>query len=146
MVEPLLHPGSHIEFNPSPALLLAPFNIYDREESLDLELAAYDPNDPEQLRLLLDLRFFQPWNQSLWTAAHKLARSHALHSALQNPKYDFASLLKDDHGDCFYLPGSWQIRNPGPFFLSIHSAMQAHWTEEEPAGTPHSAAAWSDER
>lgn len=83
MVEPLLHPGSHIEFNP--ALLLAPFNICDREESLDLELAAYDPNNPERLRQLLNLRFFPPWNQSLWTAAHKVARSHALHSALQTP-------------------------------------------------------------
>lgn len=85
MVEPLRHPGSHIEFNPSPALLLAPFNTYDREESLGLELVAYDPNNPERLRQLLDLHFFPLWNRSLWTAAHKVARSHALHSALQTP-------------------------------------------------------------
>lgn len=51
------------------------------------------------------------------------------------PQYDFASLLEDDDGDCFYLPGSWQIRNPGPFFLSIHSALQARCNEEEPACT-----------
>ena len=43
MVEPLLHLGSHIEFIPSPAFLLAPFNIYDREESLGLERLAATP-------------------------------------------------------------------------------------------------------
>ena len=130
MVEPLLHLGSHIEFTPSPAFLLAPFNIYDREESLGLELAAYDPNDPEQLRQLLNLHFFPLWNQGAWTAAHKVALSHALHSALQNPQYDFASLLEDDDNDCFYLPGSWHIQNPRQFFLSAHAAMQAHLDEE----------------
>ena len=138
MVEPLLHLGSHIEFIPSPAFLLAPFNIYDREESLGLELAAYDPNDPEQLRQLLDIHFFPLWNQGAWTAAHKVALSHALHSALQNPLYDFASLLEDDDNDCFYLPGSWHIQNPRQFFLTAHAAMQAHLAEE-PDNYPHSA-------
>ena len=112
MVEPLLHLGSHIKFIPSPAFLLAPFNIYDREESLGLALAAYDPNDPEQLRQLLNLYFFPLWKQSAWTATHQVALSHALQSALQSPQCDFASLLEDDDGDCFYLPGSWHIQNP----------------------------------
>ncbi|WP_332568476.1 hypothetical protein [Comamonas sp.] len=130
MVVPLLHLGSHIKFIASPAFLLAPFNIYDREESLGLELAAYDPNDPEQLLQLLDIHFFPLWNQGAWTAAHKVALIHALHSALQNPQYDFASLLEDDDNDCFYLPGSWHIQSPRQFFLSAHAAMQAHLDEE----------------
>ena len=135
MVEPLLHLGSHIEFTPSPAFLLAPFNIYDREESLGLELAAYDPNDPEQLQQLLDTHFFPPWDQGAWTAAHKVALSHALHSALQNPQHDFASLLEDDDNDCFYLPSSWHIQNPRQFFLTAHAAMQAHLAEESASTT-----------
>ncbi|BDB70368.1 hypothetical protein Cthiooxydans_27800 [Comamonas thiooxydans] len=46
MAEPIKHSGSDIEFQADPSLLLAPFDIYDREESLGQELAAYDPTIP----------------------------------------------------------------------------------------------------
>ena len=51
MAKLLLHPDSDIEFQASPAMILGPFDVYDREESLGRDLNAYDPNDSAQLRL-----------------------------------------------------------------------------------------------
>ncbi|MDN5505950.1 MAG: hypothetical protein L0H10_19340 [Comamonas sp.] len=130
MAKPLKCPGSDIEFHAEPSLLLAPFDIYDREESLGQELAAYDPNDPQQLLLLLDRYFFPCCEQASWSTAHKVMLTRSLQAALQSLQYDFAAPLEDSHDDCFYLPATWQIQAPRQFFLNAYSILLKRWVAE----------------
>lgn len=130
MTEPLKHPGSDIEFHADPSLLLAPFDIYDREESLGQELAAYDPNDSQQLLQLLDRYFFPCCEQASWSTAHKVMLTRSLQAALQSLQYDFAAPLQDSHDDCFYLPATWQIQAPRQFFLNAYSILLKRWAAE----------------
>ena len=130
MAEPLKHPGSDIEFHADPSLLLAPFDTYDREESLGQELAAYDPNDPQQLLRLFDHYFFPCCEQASWSTTHKVMLTRSLQAALQSREYDFAAPLEDSHDDCFYLPAAWQIQAPRQFFLNAYSILLKRWAAE----------------
>lgn len=129
MVQQLNFPNSDVEFTASPALFLGPFDVYDREDSLGQDLNAYDPNDPAQLRQLLDVYFFPAWAVNVVTVAHKLAIASSLTAALQEPNYNFSSFFENDDG-YFSLPSAWDIRDPRQFFYGVFLALIAHWGEE----------------
>lgn len=49
----LMHPFLAVPYNPSLGHFLGGFDIYDREESLGVELSAYDPDCPLDREFLI---------------------------------------------------------------------------------------------
>ncbi|CAM4100218.1 Dehydrogenase [Comamonas aquatilis] len=127
MAKLLLHPDSDIEFQASPAMILGPFDVYDREESLGQDLNAYDPNDNAQLRLLFERHLLTALANKGWTAAHRAALTQALAATLQDPQYPFVALLEDDEEHGFYLPSNWNIQAPRQFFHQAYLTLLEHW-------------------
>ena len=125
MNETLTFPESCVPFNPSPAYLVGPFDVYDREETLGRELGVYDPNRPDHLHELLERYVFPRWEMIGFTANHRNAIKASIGAALSDPNHDFSRYLQDHDGVC--LPATWRIKDSRQFFLNAHAAVCRRW-------------------
>lgn len=124
----LKHPNSDVDFVVTPAYFVGVFNVYDREETLGVRLATFDPNDEEQLVSVMDEFFFNgAWVASL-SPEHRNEMLRVLASALADASYDFDALISDEAvGEYFYLPAEWEIRDAREFFSRIYQLALARW-------------------
>lgn len=126
----LKFPNSDIDFTITPAYFLGDFNIYDREESLGEYLNKFNPNNSEELCLVLEEKFFNGGRVLELSLEHKLELLRVLANALAQKEYDFASVIDNQDDEYFYLPYSWAIKNPRNFFETIYSQMYKHWSKD----------------
>ena len=126
----LKHPYSEVDFNVNASFCLGGFNVYDREESLGEYLDQFDPNDYEQLSILLDERLFESRMKNGYLPEHKKVIMNVLKEALIDEDYDFEAILQDDDDHYFCLPWDWIIENPRGFFEFVYLKMYEYWSEE----------------
>ena len=125
----LKHPHSDIEFAVSPRYFIGDFDVYDREEALGGELAAFDPNVEDQLRDAMCKFFFGGARVALLTTEHKHELLRVTHVALGDPDYDFEALITDECGEGhFALPAEWEIKDARKFFSQIYGLAKELWT------------------
>lgn len=128
----LCYPNTDIPFEPSPAFFLGEFDIYDREETLGEYLNEFDPNDRQQLRQILNEKYFRGRGEMELSAEHKIVLVRVLAQSLQNPDYNFSSLFDTDpeDGDVFSLPFDWKIKEPRMFFEEVYRLATEFWADE----------------
>jgi len=125
----LKFPQSDIDFIITPAYFLGDFNVYDREESLGEYLGRFNPNDFEDLSLILDEKFFNGGRVLHLSLEHKYELLRVLGNALAQKEYNFTSII-NNQDDYFYLPHSWVIEDPRSFFETIYLQMYKYWNED----------------
>lgn len=125
---PLLFPHSDVPFEPNPGFLLGVFDIYDREETLGVLLEKSDPNDPVQLRQLIERYILPRWGEANgFSEAHRQAILESVSLALAKRDYDFSALLTNERGD-FYLPSAWNILDLRLFFERCYDELLPLWS------------------
>lgn len=123
-------PMSSADFQPDPTSLLSAFDIYDREESLGVELSKYDPNDFNQLNILMRDFCFSV-DDDFYKPEYKAELIRVLAEALHDNSYDFATLVVvHEYNEHISLPYTWEIHNPWQFFLNIYAIASEHWKSD----------------
>ncbi|MCH8622615.1 hypothetical protein [Undibacterium sp. TS12] len=122
-------PMCSADFQPDPTSFLAVFDIYDREESLGVELAKYDPNDFAQLNTLMRDFYFSV-KDDFFKPEHKAELIRVLAEALHDNSYDFAALVVYEYNEYISLPDTWEIHNPRQFFRNIYTIASEHWKND----------------
>lgn len=126
----LKYPGTDIDFNVTPEIFSAAFDIYDREEYLGEELNKFNPNDSSDLEWLFDKYFFNNRHESVaFSLEHKIYIEKMLREALLKCK-DMGFYLRSEKDDFFYLPFGWHIENPRAFFVQAYRGIIKNWAEE----------------
>ncbi len=104
------------------------YDLYDREE-LEEYLNGFDPNNPVQLKLLLDEFFFPVENRDL-TVQHKVVLVNMLKDKLLNSKTDFAFIFQENEDEGRRFPYEWNIQNPRDIFKQIYRFLLEEWGNE----------------
>lgn len=129
----LKYPHSDIDFLVTPAYFLGGFDVHDREESLGERLNGFDPNQPEQLRAVMEEYFFSRRRAKDLTGKHKAELVRHLELALSDGDFDFDALVNHeriDPADCFSLPFAWSIHRPDEFFRNILGFALEFWRDD----------------
>ncbi|MCG6578010.1 hypothetical protein EGM97_25330 [Pseudomonas sp. AF32] len=122
-----IDPGTGLPYVPTPSYFLGCFDIYDREETLGVELDKFDPNDVSDREKLIT-------NYSL-----KVRRSYrerfllykCLEEALLDDSYDFHALLKHDPEEYSSFPDGWEeMDDPRAFFADIYRLASDVWNDD----------------
>lgn len=103
-------------------------NLYDREE-LEEYFNQFDPNDPDQLKFLLDQYFLPPKNRDL-TVQHKIVVVRMLHDKLITPETDFAIVFQEDETHDWRFPDEWHIHDARAIFKHIYRFLLEEWGDE----------------
>ncbi|QQZ42373.1 hypothetical protein IF690_02205 [Pseudomonas sp. SK3(2021)] len=120
---------SDTPYTPTPSYFLGGFDIYDREETLGVELEKYNPEDPNE-RIKLIERYCLDRYKHL-SHRHKFLLLKSLESALLDRNYDFGQLLEDTPEEHSSLPYGWdEMQNPRGFFEEIFRLASLHWKED----------------
>jgi len=123
----LKYPESEVDFDVSPAYFIGGFDVYDREETLEVHLNTFDPNNEDEFKKIFEECFFNTRKIDALTVDHKVELVRVLKSALDKSDYDFNKILLDDHDECFYIPSEWNIVDPRCFFENIYSLINKRW-------------------
>ena len=86
-------------------------------------LDQFDPNDYEQLSVLLNERLFDTRIKNGYLPEHKQVIMNVLKEALIDEDYDFEAILQDDDDNYFCLPWEWIIENRR-FFEFVYLKME----------------------
>jgi hypothetical protein len=128
-MEKLKHPGTEIDFNPSPHFLLGNFGVYDRDE-LEDELNKYDPNSASDINTLLDEFFLNGLWVKQWTVQHKIFFMEVFANALKDKDYDFGKVIEDNDDEYFYLPSNWVIKDARLMFWRMYGVLIEKWRND----------------
>ena len=135
-----IDPGTGLPYIPTPSYFLGCFDIYDREETLGVELNKFDPNDESDRERLIV-------NYSL-----KVRRSYrerfllykCLEEALLDDGYDFQTLLKHDPEEHSSLPDGWEeMEDPRGFFAEIYRLASDVWSEDIRKDEAEDSSTWN---
>lgn len=125
----LMHPYLNIPYNPSVEHFLGGFDIYDREESLGVELSAYDPECPSDREFLIS-RFIVKRFAAL-SYRHKFVLFFVLGEALDGDSSVFSEILEHDPMSHSLLPPGWNdMRNPRAFFEDVYLKLSEAWVDD----------------
>lgn len=125
----LKHPFLNIPYQPKLQYLLGPFDVYDREETLDEEFAAYDINIAADRELLIN-KYIILENKDL-NYRHRKLLADTLSTALEDKAYDFSQVLTPAPGFYCSLPWGWSdMENPRCFFEDINRLMSEGWKHD----------------
>ena len=112
---------------PAPSYFLGCFDIYDREETLGVELGAFNPNNARDRELLIvnyTLKRTPSYRQ-------KFLLYKCLEAALSNKNYDFQALLEHDTQECSAFPDGWEeMDNPRAFFEDTYRLITDAWKDD----------------
>lgn len=97
----LIDPESGSTYIPTPSYFLGCFDIYDREETLGVELERFDPNPVDRERLILT--YCLPIKRSY---RQRYSLYKCIELSLEDPNYDFQALLENDP------EALWVVLNP----------------------------------
>ncbi|MBK5511147.1 hypothetical protein [Pseudomonas sp. TH15] len=119
--------GDGQPFAPTPSCFLAGVDIYDREETLGVELEKLDPNDPGDRELII-LKYCLP---SKRTYRHKFMIFKCLKEALDNVEYDFQVLFEYDPEACSSFPYRWdEMQSARVFFEDVYRLASVEWKDD----------------
>lgn len=125
----LRDPFVNEKFVPDLMWFIGGFNVYDREESLGMELEGYDPNDKNDRAELirkygLDLDFL--------SYRHKFLLVESLAEKLTDKTFDFQNLFEIDEREASSWPrGEWyELENPRDFLQDVYMLAQEVWSED----------------
>lgn len=125
----LIDENSGALYLPTPSYFLGGFDIYDREETLGVELEKYDPEDQEDRIKLIENYCLNRYKNISYR--HKFALLKSLENALLDSTYDFNALLEDDPEEHSSLPSGWdKMKNPRAFFEEIFRLANIHWKKD----------------
>lgn len=125
----LRDPFVNEQFVPDLMWFIGGFNVYDREESLGMELEGYDPNDKNDRAELI--RKFG-LDLDCLSYRHKFVLLELLAEKLTDKTFDFQSLFEIDAREASSWPrGEWyELENPRDFLQDVYMLAQEVWKED----------------
>lgn len=122
-----IDPETSKTYLPTPAYFLCCFDVYDREETLGVELEKYNPNIVVDREKLI-LKYCMPMNRSY---RQKFLLVECLKCALQDERYDFRSLFQYDPEAYCSFPDGWdEMVDSRVFFEDIYRIAIVEWSAE----------------
>ena len=128
-------------YEPTLYHFLGPFDVYDREHTLGVELAAWDMNDPDQRAALIRRDITGQYKELGYRHRHALVV--VLAQALQDPAYDFQLILEHDPESSYALPARWdEMDDPRAFFADIYRLVQQDWRDDLARAAAEDPSGW----
>ena len=125
----LRSPWGDMPYEPTLYHFLGPFDVYDREHTLGVELDAWDMNDFDQRAALIRRDITGQYKELGYRHRHALVA--VLAQALQDPAYDFQLILEHDPESSYALPARWdEMDDPRAFFADIYRLVQQDWRDD----------------
>jgi hypothetical protein len=123
------HPFVDVEYRPTVRGIIGVFDIYDREETLGVELEKFDMDNASD-RKALAKKYIAIGNDYL-SYRHKFLLVAVLETALNNESYDFQALLEHDCESTNLFPDGWdEMKSPRAFFEDIYSVLSDEWKDQ----------------
>jgi hypothetical protein len=137
----LRSPWVDVPYEPTLYHFLGPFDVYDREHTLGVELATWNMNDPAQRAALIRRDITSQYKELGYRHRHVLVA--VLTQALQDPAYDFQAILEHDPESTHALPARWdEMADPRAFFADIHRLALQDWREDLARAAAEDPADW----
>lgn len=134
-------PWSDAPYVPTLHHFLGPFDVYDREETLGVELDTWDMNDAAQRAALIRRDITSQYKELSYRHRHVLLQR--LEQALQDPDYDFAAILEHDPESTHALPARWdEMADPRAFFADIYQLARQDWRADLDRAAAEDPASW----
>lgn len=134
-------PWSDAPYVPTLYHFLGPFDVYDREETLGVELGTWDMNDAAQRAALIRRDITSQYKELGYR--HRYVLVQVLKKALQDPVYDFAAILEHDPETTYALPAKWDgMDDPRAFFADIYRLAQQDWRDDLTRAAAENPADW----
>lgn len=134
-------PWSNAPYLPTLHHFLGPFDVYDREHTLGVELDAWDMNDPVQRAALIRRDITFQYKELSYRHRHALVA--VLVQALQDPGYDFQAILEHDSESTYSLPDGWdEMADPRAFFADICRLVQQDWRDDLARAAAEDPSSW----
>ncbi|MDN2710255.1 hypothetical protein O0880_12570 [Janthinobacterium sp. SUN118] len=134
-------PWSDALYVPTLHHFLGPFDVYDREETLGVELETHDMNDPAQRAALIRRDITGQYKELSYRHRHALL--DVLARALQEPGYDFQAILEHDPESTHALPALWdEMDDPRAFFADIYRLAREDWRDDLARAAAEDPADW----
>lgn len=134
-------PWSDALYLPTLHHFLGPFDVYDREETLGVELETHDMNDPVQRAALIRRDITGQFKELSYRHRHALL--DVLARALQEPGYDFQAILEHDPESTYALPALWdEMDDPRAFFEDIYRLAREDWHDDLARAAAEDPADW----
>ena len=125
----LRSPWVDVPYEPTLYHFLGPFDVYDREHTLGVELDTWDMNDPVRRAALIRRDITSQYKELSYRHRHALVA--VLAQALQDPAYDFQAILAHDPESTYALPARWdEMADPRAFFADIYRLVQQDWHDD----------------
>jgi hypothetical protein len=134
-------PWSDALYVPTLYHFLGPFDVYDREHTLGVELDAWDMNDPAQRAALIRRDITSQYKELSYRHRHALVA--VLAQALQDPAYDFQAILEHDPETTYALPARWdEMDDPRAFFADIYRLVRQDWRDDLARAAAEDPSSW----
>lgn len=134
-------PWSDALYVPTLYHFLGPFDVYDREHTLGVELDAWDMNDPDQRAALIRRDITGQYKELSYRHRHALVA--VLAQALHDPAYDFQAILEHDPDSTHALPALWDdMADPRAFFADIYRLVQQDWGDDLARAAAEDPSGW----
>lgn len=125
----LMHPFLNVPYSPSLENFLGGFDIYDREESLGVELSAYDPCCPLDREFLIFQFVIKRFAELSYR--HKFILFSVLGDALDGDSSVFSEVLEHDPMSHSLLPLGWnEMKEPRAFFEDVYVKLSEAWVHD----------------
>ena len=137
----LRSPWGDMPYEPTLYHFLGPFDVYDREHTLGVELDAWDMNDSDQRAALIRRDITGQYKELGYRHRHALVA--VLAQALQDPAYDFQLILEHDPESSYALPARWdEMADPRAFFADIYRLVQQDWRDDLARAAAEDPSGW----
>ncbi|WP_419711353.1 hypothetical protein [Pseudomonas sp. NFX224] len=125
----LMHPFFDVPYYPGLEHFLGGFDIYDREESLGVQLSTYDPDCPSDRGFLIS-QFVVKRFAGL-SYRHKFFLFLVLGEALDGEASVFSEVLEHDSISHSLLPPGWnEMKDPRAFFEDVYVKLSEAWADD----------------
>ena len=125
----LMHPYLDVPYNPSLEHFLGGFDIYDREESIGVQLSAYDPGCPSDREFLISQFVIKRFAGLSYR--HKFVLFFVLGEALDGESSVFSEVLEHDPISHSLLPLGWnEMKDPRAFFEDMYAQLSEAWVDD----------------
>lgn len=119
----LRSPWVDVPYEPMLYHFLGPFDVYDREQTLGVELVTWDMNDATERAALIRRDITSQYKELGYRHRHALVA--VLAQALQEPAYDFQAILEHDPESTCAPRARWDaMADPRAFFGDIYRLVQ----------------------
>lgn len=137
----LRSPWVDVAYEPTLHHFLGPFDVYDREHTLGVELDTWDMNDPAQRAALIRRDITSQYKELGYRHRHALVA--VLAQALHDPAYDFQAIFEHDPESTNALPALWdEMADPRAFFADIYRLAQQDWADDLARAAAEDPSGW----